>query len=575
MVQQYSKPPFIGGFRPVAARGLGVNVAAPSGTQILRGWPVSTNDANNVAPGKFCFVNSAGKFTFNIPASYSPEPVYNFGVTVEGGLLAEVPGQFPAKVESLIGIHLVTADDVAPNALPLSDSGYSWRPGRQFKIWGQTPANPSFTTQFTNQEAVCNIPQLSTSDNTLIDGGGHNPNLPGEGGMLIGGRVFFQPNGWNPDFSTTGSTTGPYSFLAGQQIECFFFFQTLPDDNVNPDYACYPYITKITVFGSGFADIVIPLTDVHIGFGAGSAGLPWPPWPGSPGDGYGQPWNPYAPAPTAQPPQSGGLTSNDNGYQDVWLDIIPPPVPSVPFWVEALRAPSGDLPYIVMDFENNRYWKSGFVVGIGDIVEADQNFSGANWLPGTAIVQGKGLQLNSAAVGWVMYPTVSQPIIAGSTVLIRMDLDPAQTGNYEVDLANISFAIDHFGLIESDGAGNVVTNVTGDAVSANLTHANTSNNGTAFTLRGNVTSTQHMSLDGAGDVSSATTAGATDPERYCAFAVTSLTSYNTLTVFYPPQPDADLPAISMLPVPVGVMQLENGTGNIQLESGSGSIGLED
>lgn len=61
---------------------------------------------------------------------------------------------------------------------------------------------------------------------------------------------------------------------------------------------------------------------------------------------------------------------------------------SVPAWVEALRAPSGDLPLIVTDFENNRGWNAGAECTLSSLLV--ENLAWGQFNP-TSIVAGKGL----------------------------------------------------------------------------------------------------------------------------------------------------------------------------------------
>lgn len=539
MIKQYSKPPFLGGFRPVASRGLGINTQAVLGQEIVRGWPVSTNNVNNVAGFPFAFVNSQGKAIFNMPPGYAQDA---FHIEADGGILAGVPGEFPSSVDVIVGFDIVTMDNAPPDSLPLSNSGYSWKPGRQVKIWGSVSGD--FFTEGTNQTISKVIPANSQSDNVLIDGGGHNPNLPGEGGLILGG-LYFQPNGWNPDFTVSGTTSGPYQLAAGQACELFFFFQSLPNDAVHPTWTVVPYLTALRVVTNA-GTVNIPLSSIHGGFGAGSAGLPWPPWPGSPGDGYGQPWNAYGPISFTQPAASGGLTAADDGYQDVWLDRLPVPVPSTPPWVTALRAPSGDLPEIVMDFLNNRYWANGFVVGIGDLLYNNSAFG--HWNPGSALSPGQGLKFSVANSAWTLTPTYGNPLLSGACILIRANMDPASGANIEVDLCDPTFAIDNFGYMQAGaGSGTTFANLTASTgVTPNITVPALANDAIAYNVLGNVTGTMGISINDSADSTIANTVGATDPTNYAMFISNSATSFCTLVALYRPQPNGDLPAISLL-----------------------------
>lgn len=277
----------------------------------IRGWSVSTDDANN----NYRLVNSVGWFPLTIPLSYVPgNPVV---VEIDGGLFADGT-PFPEFVDCFLGFVFATADDAPPHSLPLSTSGYSWAPGRHFVTW--IFGSPSWTDEGTNPTAsTTNATGGNTRDYTLIDGAGGTPDLPGEG-CFVSGRGYTTPYGWFPvlDGTQNEHPAGTYSLQAGQQLECAFFTQTVPNDNTNPTHKCYPQITAIRVIAGG-TTVNVPLDSVTVGFGPqGSTGNAWPAWPDVNAD-YGKPWNTYRAISPGLPPLSGGGVFNDDGVQDLFI----------------------------------------------------------------------------------------------------------------------------------------------------------------------------------------------------------------------------------------------------------------
>ena len=276
----------------------------------VRGWEVTTNNVGG-SPSHYALVNCVGWFPLTLPGAYNGGSI---DINVDGGLYSS--GVFPGSILAYVGITVVTADDQPPHSLALSDSGYTWRPGRHFKTWNA--AASAWSAEGPGATLVNIVANGNTRDYTLIDGGGGSPNFPGEGCYY---DIHTQPYGWDPNLDNTQNEhpAGTYTLAPGQQVEVMIFTQTLPSDGANPDRGAYPVITAINAVvptASGNVTVPVPLTSLTVGFGSGSSGIAFPPWFPDPAYHYGVPWNPYRAISPGQPAISGG---GDDGFQDLYL----------------------------------------------------------------------------------------------------------------------------------------------------------------------------------------------------------------------------------------------------------------
>lgn len=122
----------------------------------------------------------------------------------------------------------------------------------------------------------------------------------------------------------------------------------------------------------------------------------------------------------------------------------------LPGWVLALRAPSGKLPGIILDFANGRYWAAGAVQALGTVVDDDPTFG--PWDP-AVIVPGLGVPADAALSqqGHVVRAFYGSTwLTAGFTAYIKSIGGPpgftnatySSTRQYELDLYERTYVND-------------------------------------------------------------------------------------------------------------------------------------
>lgn len=245
--------------------------------------------------------------------------------------------------------------------------------------------------------------------------------------------------------------------------------------------------------------------------------------------------------PTADPGVSGAL----------WVDPvtrelrISPYVASAPAWVTALRAPSGDLPLVVLDWKNGRYWAGGAVQANADAVVEDCPAMATGWNSAMAIVPGSGLQEFGNISTFQIKAAFAGGLLGGLTVLIVGDLNPANSAVFEIDLFEPTFAFDRWGALHGNGDGTHLHGTLNDVVNtANI--VGTGNNAVAFNIT-HAAANMDLAIDGGGDITQAQGVPAAAATLVADFTGgIDATSFSTLMAFYAPQPAADLGAISLL-----------------------------
>lgn len=231
----------------------------------------------------------------------------------------------------------------------------------------------------------------------------------------------------------------------------------------------------------------------------------------------------------------------------------PPSVPaplvpgSTPAWVTAFTAPSGALPSIVLDFQNGQYWAGGAVQTSAILV---QLAAYGTWDP-TTIVAGKGL-IASTNANATIATSFTTALIGGCTILLKV-ANFAQDATHtvmEADLLDTTFTTDGQIYIGQNGSGFVpfsrLTAYSGSNVTDNAPAIVPTSS-----VAANITQpTFASSLEGRAVV---TIASGTPSPAVTNIGVSNFPSslgvsppYITQAVFWTPQAQSDLPAISLL-----------------------------
>lgn len=241
----------------------------------------------------------------------------------------------------------------------------------------------------------------------------------------------------------------------------------------------------------------------------------------------------------------------------IYADLTVSEGGSVPAWVEALRAPSGDLPVFAADFRNGRYWNTDAECDFEDLLAPDVNWG--NWNP-AELVPGFGLlgYNEEGSNGLVFVPAQAAVLAAsGFTAMVEVYAPLGSVSTYgngfvvvAADLPDYNFYIDVCGRnVSEDHGGPVQAHLTLN--SGTVVTANTGGDGpgTTRTAGTNLISSGAISTLG-GAVATGTdedpATGLNTLGVYASVGDASDPVYMALAVVYPPQPNADLPAMSAL-----------------------------
>lgn len=230
---------------------------------------------------------------------------------------------------------------------------------------------------------------------------------------------------------------------------------------------------------------------------------------------------------------------------------------SVPSWVEALRAPSGDLPLAVSLFDSAQYWRTDLgVCTVQDLWEqVDPAFGVYN--PATDIIPGVGLIPFSGEGGYTYTAPVSTVemsalIMPAATALYLMTMNLTGDGNAisinpqtwnRPDYTNGTSCSARFEADVNGNPGVQSYNSTGTFNAAD----GIPTTGTCSMAETYDNTTTRVSYNGAAIISVASASYVVQPDSL-GLVVNSAKNAARGAVFYVPQPDADLPAICALPV---------------------------
>jgi len=230
---------------------------------------------------------------------------------------------------------------------------------------------------------------------------------------------------------------------------------------------------------------------------------------------------------------------------------------AVPAWVEDLRAPSGDLPIIALDFENERYWRSDTNA---EILESDMLEQNDDWGYYTAGQVAPGLGLTDAEIGttvpvgghygsYGVFKSDIATLIGDEVSVVMKQSCPTNTGwsyFFYTDLPDYTaqrfyqghqLAVNILIYAYEDGVQDIKQHVVTDATALVPFK-------TAFTIE---QTRQALSKDGAAIVTLSNTTMGTPYTHICIGAPgtdgTDIGYLQSLVV-YPVQPDADLPTLS-------------------------------
>lgn len=234
---------------------------------------------------------------------------------------------------------------------------------------------------------------------------------------------------------------------------------------------------------------------------------------------------------------------------------------SVPSWVTDQRAPSGALPFILLDFQNGLYWASGAVVALNAVLV--ENLDWGAYDP-SAVVAGHGLGAQAAPGANNALPTLVRGIlgpafISGATFVCEIILtgDLLETSVVaDVEFVSLPDFNSEYGsqvawmsnrtgidvlptstaqvINQTDNLNNILT-LPEDEVGVHRQAVTVAASGLKYAIDG----TLQTALD-------ATVTQSTPFTDIALFIYSSgpVLSYMQKLIVYLPQPEADLPALS-------------------------------
>lgn len=238
------------------------------------------------------------------------------------------------------------------------------------------------------------------------------------------------------------------------------------------------------------------------------------------------------------------LAGATNTPHDTFLTITVTDVADgLPAWVEALRAPSGDLPLVAGDFANDRYWMDGALSTVSAVFVADASWR--PWDPVTDITPAAGI--TALSNGPILSPAAIALLPAGATQVLIATMDDADTQSITGIYGDFTTADPYYQTaLSSPLAGKSLIEAYSITPSQDVTVSVIED-----ALAGvNSFAVTHTPTRIAGSLNGAAVVAATAAAPDLPFAaLTIATSATTAIAFalwaiYAPQPEADLPALS-------------------------------
>ncbi len=238
----------------------------------LRGPTVSYNiqDAN------FNLYTSIGGVDLTVPADWdNTDSGDQWEFTFTGGVI--VPGDEPLGLFAFVQINFDTVDGGSLISAGISPDGLALLPGATVRQWGTYATAETWEIAGLDQVGTIGFDPTtaSTNNDVLIDGAPQG--FPGDGMVDNGGIYPIQgPIGWAPAIAVAGvSPPAGAKLVAGQTVTVGLSLWFSVDDNTFPDRLAYGVLQTITATYKG-TSVVVPITDVVVGFGDGGSVSPYP-----------------------------------------------------------------------------------------------------------------------------------------------------------------------------------------------------------------------------------------------------------------------------------------------------------